>query len=57
LNKVYKALQKRILVLDGAMGTMLQAYKFTEEDFVEVSLLPLQKIVNKIKTSDGCRKK
>ena len=32
-NKIYKALQERILVLDGAMGTMLQAYKFTEEDF------------------------
>ena len=28
-----KALQNRILVLDGAMGTMLQAYNFTEEDF------------------------
>jgi 5-methyltetrahydrofolate--homocysteine methyltransferase len=28
-----KALSKRILVLDGAMGTMLQAYKFSEEDF------------------------
>lgn len=28
-----KALQDRILVLDGAMGTMLQAYKFTEADF------------------------
>ena len=26
-------LQKRILVLDGAMGTMLQAYNFTEADF------------------------
>ncbi len=26
-------LQKRILVLDGAMGTMLQRYNFTEEDF------------------------
>ena len=26
-------IKKRILVLDGAMGTMLQAYKFTEEDF------------------------
>ena len=30
---IYKEIQKRILVLDGAMGTMLQAYKFTEEDF------------------------
>ncbi|NIF05300.1 5-methyltetrahydrofolate--homocysteine methyltransferase [Chryseobacterium sp. Tr-659] len=26
-------LQKRILVLDGAMGTMLQRYKFEEEDY------------------------
>lgn len=26
-------LQKRILVLDGAMGTMLQRYKFSEADF------------------------
>ena len=28
-----EALKKRILVLDGAMGTMLQQYQFTEEDF------------------------
>lgn len=28
-----KALQERILVLDGAMGTMLQRHKFTEKDF------------------------
>jgi 5-methyltetrahydrofolate--homocysteine methyltransferase len=33
MSNIYKELQKRILVLDGAMGTMLQAYKFTEEDF------------------------
>ncbi len=30
---IYKELQKRILVLDGAMGTMLQRYNFEEEDF------------------------
>ena len=30
---LYKALDERILVLDGAMGTMLQRYKFTEEDY------------------------
>lgn len=30
---IYKEIQKRILVLDGAMGTMLQQYNFTEEDF------------------------
>ena len=32
-NNIYKELEKRILVLDGAMGTMLQQYQFTEEDF------------------------
>lgn len=30
---IKELLYKRILVLDGAMGTMLQRYKFTEEDF------------------------
>ncbi|MAD97926.1 MAG: 5-methyltetrahydrofolate--homocysteine methyltransferase [Flavobacteriaceae bacterium] len=33
MNPIYKEIQKRILVLDGAMGTMLQQYDFTEEDF------------------------
>ncbi|MFQ3335512.1 MAG: 5-methyltetrahydrofolate--homocysteine methyltransferase [Candidatus Arcticimaribacter sp.] len=33
MTAIEKALQDKILVLDGAMGTMLQAYKFTEEDF------------------------
>ena len=33
MSNIYKALQERILVLDGAMCTMLQAYKFTESDF------------------------
>lgn len=33
MSKLIKALEKRILILDGAMGTMLQRYKFTEEDF------------------------
>lgn len=32
-EQLYKALNERILVLDGAMGTMLQRYKFTEEDY------------------------
>lgn len=32
-NKLKQALSQRILVLDGAMGTMLQAYKFSEADF------------------------
>lgn len=30
---VWGALSKRILILDGAMGTMLQRYNFSEEDF------------------------
>ena len=30
---IRKAITQRILVLDGAMGTMLQRFKFTEEDF------------------------
>lgn len=30
---IKQALKERILVLDGAMGTMLQQYKFSESDF------------------------
>lgn len=33
MDNIKEALQKRILVLDGAMGTMLQQFKFTETDF------------------------
>jgi len=33
MSNIYNEVKKRILVLDGAMGTMLQAYQFTEEDF------------------------
>ena len=33
MTAIEEALQKNILVLDGAMGTMLQAYKFNEADF------------------------
>ena len=33
MSQIIKALKNRILVLDGAMGTMLQRYKFNEEDF------------------------
>lgn len=31
--ELYKALEERVIILDGAMGTMLQAYSFTEQDF------------------------
>ena len=30
---LYKALSERILILDGAMGTMIQKYNLTEEDY------------------------
>lgn len=33
MGKITEEIQKRILVLDGAMGTMLQRYKFSEEDY------------------------
>ena len=33
MSKIEKAIQERILVLDGAMGTMLQRNNFSEEDF------------------------
>ncbi len=33
MSRILEEIQKRILVLDGAMGTMLQRYNFTEEDF------------------------
>ena len=33
MNQIYKELKKRILILDGAMGTMIKQYKFTEEVF------------------------
>ncbi|MBS4039561.1 MAG: homocysteine S-methyltransferase family protein [Flavobacteriales bacterium] len=33
MSLLKEALQHRILVLDGAMGTMLQRYQFSEEDF------------------------
>lgn len=33
MSTIYQILQNRILVLDGAMGTMLQRYNFSEEDY------------------------
>ncbi len=33
MSNIQDILKERILVLDGAMGTMLQRFKFTEEDF------------------------
>ena len=33
MSKIKNILKQRILVLDGAMGTMLQRYNFSEEDF------------------------
>src|SRR2546425_8718816 len=33
ISQLQAALRQRILVLDGAMGTMIQSYKLAEEDF------------------------
>lgn len=33
MSNIKQLLQERILVLDGAMGTMLQRYNFSEEDY------------------------
>ncbi len=33
MKNIQEVLKERILVLDGAMGTMLQRHKYTEEDF------------------------
>jgi len=33
MSDIKQEIQKRILILDGAMGTMLQRYHFSEEDF------------------------
>jgi 5-methyltetrahydrofolate--homocysteine methyltransferase len=32
-KKLYKAIQERILLLDGAMGSLIQTYKLEEEDY------------------------
>ena len=33
MNEIKRQLEKRILVIDGAMGTMIQQHKLTEEDY------------------------
>jgi 5-methyltetrahydrofolate--homocysteine methyltransferase len=33
MSSILQEINKRILILDGAMGTMLQRYNFSEEDF------------------------
>lgn len=33
MKKIQDLLKERILILDGAMGTMIQRHKFTEEDY------------------------
>lgn len=33
LERLHKIIQQRIMVIDGAMGTMIQEYQLTEEDY------------------------
>jgi 5-methyltetrahydrofolate--homocysteine methyltransferase len=42
-NILLQQLQKRILILDGAMGTMIQRYKLEEEDFRNQELASVKK--------------
>ena len=37
MSKLGSLVRERILILDGAMGTMIQQYNLTEEDFSFVS--------------------
>ncbi len=32
-KKLYNAIQERVLILDGAMGSLIQTYKLSEEDY------------------------
>ena len=42
-------LKNRILVLDGAMGTMIQRYKLQEEDFILIySKISVMNLLNSI---------
>jgi 5-methyltetrahydrofolate--homocysteine methyltransferase len=33
MSDIYKLLEEKILIMDGAMGSMIQGYKLSEEDF------------------------
>ncbi|MCJ7801225.1 MAG: homocysteine S-methyltransferase family protein, partial [Candidatus Marinimicrobia bacterium] len=33
MNNIYEIVKNRILLLDGAMGTMIQSYRLSESDF------------------------
>ena len=33
MKKIQELLNERILIIDGAMGTMIQRYKLTEADY------------------------
>ena len=43
MHKIIDILNERILVLDGAMGTMIQRYKLEEEDFRNAELAKFSK--------------
>jgi 5-methyltetrahydrofolate--homocysteine methyltransferase len=46
-NQLYEALASRILIIDGAMGTMLQAYNPTTADFGGAGLENCSEILNR----------
>jgi 5-methyltetrahydrofolate--homocysteine methyltransferase len=38
VEQLHQQLKERILVLDGGMGTMIQGYRLSEEDFAASAL-------------------
>ena len=39
MDDLIKTLEERIMIFDGGMGTMVQSYKFEEEDFRGMDLI------------------
>lgn len=39
VEQLHQQLKERILVLDGGMGTMIQGYRLSEQDFAVSALL------------------
>jgi len=44
MTTIQEELEKRVLVIDGAMGSMIQQYKLTEKDFRGKRLSPSLKL-------------
>ena len=52
-----KNMQERIMVIDGAMGTTIQQYKFSEEDFRGERWKDIDQARRRCHPSDPCRRR